>query len=462
MRTTRRLVRVTLVAGATVGLCAPAAWASGHRAHVHDGHFHGTGAYTPGVFGTVTAIGTDTSAGACGTSGASGSFTVSAYHSSTSWTVDVSAPPATNFVDPGVSDASFANVCVGVDAGALGPVDAGTSTVTASTVFVAPSTPPSAPRGVAGTVTAIGSDTSAGACGTSGGSGTFTLTTWQNTSWTVTVSTSDPTTTFVEAGVSGATFADVCVGSSVGARGSATGTDALTASRVFIAAPRNSVFGQVTAVGTDTSSGACGTAGASGSFTVSAYHSATSWTVDVSAPPATTFVVPGVTSPSFANVCVGEWAGAVGTLDAGTDTVDPTTEVFVAPVVSPPVPRGVFGTVTAIGSDTASGACGTAGAAGTFTVTAWRQSTPWTVTVSTSDPTTTFVEPGVPGATFADVCVGSLVGVLGTANSSDYTVIADQVLVGSTATWTGGQGSGGFSGGGWGGGGSGFGRRVGG
>ncbi|MGA2873885.1 MAG: hypothetical protein ABSF27_10025, partial [Candidatus Dormibacteria bacterium] len=67
--------------------------------------------------------------------------------------------------------------------------------------------------------------------------------------------------------------------------------------------------------------GTCGR-GESGCFTVrEGKHSAPDWTVEPA--PTTAFYERGVSSPSFANVRMGDWVGALGTLLAG-DTVTAT------------------------------------------------------------------------------------------------------------------------------------------
>lgn len=78
-------------------------------------------------------------------------------------------------------------------------------------------------------------------------------------------------------------------------------------------------FGIVTSVNGDSSSAACGTAGADGSFVLTSPWSTTSTTVDVSGT-TTNFESLGVEGATFANVCVGDMAGALGTLASGTVT----------------------------------------------------------------------------------------------------------------------------------------------
>ena len=82
------------------------------------------------------------------------------------------------------------------------------------------------------------------------------------------------------------------------------------------------VFGTVASVTPSTDG--CGTAGTDEAFTLTARNS-TIYTVEVSA--STTFEENGVSPASFTDVCVGDQAGATGTVTG--DTVSPTTEVYV-------------------------------------------------------------------------------------------------------------------------------------
>jgi hypothetical protein len=181
------------------------------------------------------------------------------------------------------------------------------------------------------------------------------------------------------------------------------------------------VFGTVAAVNGSSTAGACGVADSAGTFTLTAVHGTTD-TVDVST--TSTFSEHGVTSPSFANVCLGEKVGAVGTISSSTVTA---TGVFIAP---PPMPKpqGVFGTVASVNGSAAAGACGVADSAGTFTLTAVPGTTD-TVDVST---TTKFGPHGVTTPSFANVCVGVKVGAIGTISSSTVTAAAVFVIVGRT------------------------------
>ena len=71
-------------------------------------------------------------------------------------------------------------------------------------------------------------------------------------------------------------------------------------------------FGTVASVNGVSDAGTCGTTtGATDSFTITG-HDGTTFTVNVTG--TTMFEVPGVTDPTFANVCVGEKVGAKGAL----------------------------------------------------------------------------------------------------------------------------------------------------
>ena len=180
-------------------------------------------------------------------------------------------------------------------------------------------------HGVAGTVSAVNGSSTPGSCGTAGSAGSFTVTKHQ-ASDTVDVAT---TTAFFERGVSSPSFANVCVGDLAGAIGMLSGT-MLDANDVFVAPPPpRAVFGTVSAVNGSSTPGSCGTAGSAGSFTVTKHQA--SHTVDVAT--TTAFFERGVSSPSFANVCVGDLGGAIGML-SGT-TLD-ANDVFVAPPPTPP------------------------------------------------------------------------------------------------------------------------------
>ena len=90
-----------------------------------------------------------------------------------------------------------------------------------------------------------------------------------------------------------------------------------------------SIFGTVAAI-TSGETGTCGTAATPGAFTLTSHS--TTYTVDVGAT-STTFKEYGVTSATFANVCVNDLAAVTGTVSGTTVTA---TGVFVTP---PPTPH---------------------------------------------------------------------------------------------------------------------------
>jgi hypothetical protein len=183
-------------------------------------------------------------------------------------------------------------------------------------------------------------------------------------------------------------------------------------------------FGKVSAVNGSSASGTCGTAGSSGSFTVTSRRSTTPTTVDVSG--TTKFVELGTPAPTFADVCVGDFAGAQGT-SATTGTVTASNVFVVATLTHRHHPHGAFGNVSAVDGSSAPGTCGTATATGTFTVTDERGTRTTTVDVTG---TTKFFDPGTPTATFADVCVGDFAGARGTTGTTGTVTASDVFLVG--------------------------------
>ena len=173
-------------------------------------------------------------------------------------------------------------------------------------------------------------------------------------------------------------------------------------------------------------------------------QSGTTVTVDVSS--STTYRDPGVTSPTIANVTVGEHVAVFGTERSAL--VNATSVAIGDPPAggkggpggsghtggppgaggSPPV---AVGTVKTVGDDT-------------FTLTD-QSGTTVTVDVSSS---TTYRDPGVTSPTIADVTVGEHVAVFGTESSA--VVTATSVGIGGPPTggpsWPGGPGGPGGSG----------------
>ena len=158
-----------------------------------------------------------------------------------------------------------------------------------------------------------------------------------------------------------------------------------------------SVTGKVIAVNGDVSVGSCGTAGASGNFIIRSGTTKTHLTtVNVTA--STSFVEKTVSTPSFANVCVGFQATAIGNNTAHSMNA-------LAVRIFAPTAVNRFGQVTAVNGSPTPGACGTAGARGVFTLVF---KVGGSTVVDTVDVyrITKFHDPQLPGATFADVCVG--------------------------------------------------------
>jgi len=215
----------------------------------HHGKHHG-------LSGTVASVNGSTDPTACGT-GDTGAFTLTGHHGET-FTVNVA--PATTYFSKHVTDASFANVCVGARVKVKGMVDG--ATVAADKVRIkhtetaddhehegngALIVPPQQPehehehQGVKGSVISVNGSTDPAACG-SGDTGSFTVTDRDGNTFTVNVA---PTTTFGsghghddgddddQASASAPSFADVCVGKQAGAKGAVTGTT-VAADTVFV------------------------------------------------------------------------------------------------------------------------------------------------------------------------------------------------------------------------------------
>jgi len=284
--------------------------------------------HAPGASGVVASVNGVATPGTCGASTLAGTFTLT--HDADVFTVNVDAT-TTTFSEMGVTAPTFANVCVGSKVRAEGAV-VGT-TVTATMVKIKPL---HVRTGAMGTVASVNGVSAPGSCGGAGLPGTFTITDHDGKTFTVNV---DPTTTFADQGVASPTFLNVCVGEFVAAKG--TFVDPIvTATQVFIAPKHDEkkhdekkhgdqgrhmgAFGTVASVNGVSDAGTCGiTTGAIGSFAITG-HDGTTFTVDVTG--TTMFEVPGVTDPTFANVCVGEKVGAKGAL---TDTTVAATDVFV-------------------------------------------------------------------------------------------------------------------------------------
>ena len=189
----------------------------------------------------------------------------------------------------------------------------------------------------AGIVTAVDGTAKPTACGVAGAPGSFAVANPRSTAST-TVDVTAATRFFGPRGPKGPggpidTFAGVCVGESVLARGVAV-SGAFSATAVFVYPRRPTIHaaGIVTAVDGTAKATACGVAGAPGSFAVANPRSTASTTVDVTA--TTRFFGPrGPRRPigpidTFAGVCVGESVLARGVAVSGAFSA---TAVFVFP-----------------------------------------------------------------------------------------------------------------------------------
>jgi hypothetical protein len=349
------------------------------------------------VTGTVRSL---SGGHSCGSAGTTGSFTVPSRKGV--FTVDVT--PVTMFEEH-KTRTTYASVCAGDKVRAVGPLSTN-NVVTASEVTL---TPP-APQHVAGAVSAVNGSMAAQTCGVASGSGTFSVL-WRGATVTVSVT---PSTVFAERGDHMPSFANVCVGAKVRATGPISPSGDMGATHVtVIPPPPLHVVGTVTSVKGSSVPGACGTAEAAGSFTLTGHGGVS--TVEVS--PATVFKERHRNSPSFADVCVGDKVRAAGPEVAGNELAADGVAVI------PPPPRQISGVVASIDGSGASGVCGTSGGSGRFTVP--KGSSDVTVEVS---PSTAFGESGVHAPSFAQVCVGDKVVVTGTT-AADGALAAAHVTV---------------------------------
>jgi len=152
-----------------------------------------------------------------------------------------------------------------------------------------------------------------------------------------------------------------------------------------------------------------------GSFMITAWGGVP-WTVDLSG--STAYTEPGVSSPTFSNVAVGDEVSVNGA-STGSNTVDAIS----VSIIQKPV---VVGTV----------ATAPASSAGSFTLTACKGST-WTVDLTGS---TTYTERGVTSPGFSDIAVGDEAVVFGsstgtdTATATSVVIIQKPVVSGTVAT----------------------------
>ncbi|MGA2838177.1 MAG: hypothetical protein ABSF84_16425 [Acidimicrobiales bacterium] len=292
-----RIAALTVVALALTCGVASAASAS-----------NGTKGSKPSVSGTVSSVDGVTTPGTCGTSDNNGVFTVSA--------TTVTVTPSTAFVEHMVASPTFANVCVGDVTQIIGDNVDNAMTALAVAIHVPKSTH------VLGSVTAVNGDSTQGTCGTAGASGNFTLVTIVDSVSTVSTVYVSDSTVFTERKVPGASFADICVGTQAEAVGP-TADGAVVATSVTIHPPKSiRVRGVVASVNGDSTPAACGTAGTAGGFTVQSTNHGVTLIYSVAVTTSTAFAEANVPSASFANLCVGGRALAIGTSSSGTLTAD--------------------------------------------------------------------------------------------------------------------------------------------
>ncbi len=275
----------------------------------------------PAAHGVVTEVNGSTAPGTCGTTGGTGSFVVTDTKNTTPPTTvvtTVNVTAATTFLEHKVTSPSFANLCVGDKAVAVGNAAAGTLAANAVTISLPPTVH------LYGMVTSVNGVTTAGTCGTAGASGSFGLSTVTGTTTVDTTVAVDASTAFTLKGVASPSFANACVGYRATAVGAESG-GTITATDVALKAPKAPkplhVAGVVTSIGGVTTPGTCGVAGNAGTFTIQSTNSATTpptvtnWTVNVTA--GTAYSAKKVASATFANVCVGGKTVSLGVTVSG-------------------------------------------------------------------------------------------------------------------------------------------------
>jgi hypothetical protein len=287
---------------------------------------------------------------------------------------------------------------------------------------------------VFGTVASVNGVSDPGTCGVAGTDGTFTVEP-RHDDETVTVNVSAADTAFsLKHHHDDASFADVCVGTRVKAKGTLDDTGlTLAASKVRIKHTRvhpvkherKGAFGLVDSVNGVSDPGTCGTAGAAGSFTVTSYQG-DGFTVNVD--PSTAFAAKDVTDATFANVCVGLLTFSKGDV---TDSTVTATAVFIVPPKTDGPDDGdhdkVFGDVTSVNGVSDDGTCGTEGVDGSFTIVDRDGNT---VTVNVTAATQFFGKhhwDDDESASFDDVCVGKKAGAKG--EQTDAVLAAEMVFV---------------------------------
>jgi hypothetical protein len=141
-----------------------------------------------------------------------------------------------------------------------------------------------------------------------------------------------------------------------------------------------------------------------GSFTVTAAGGVT-WTVDLTS--STTYTEPGVTSPTYSDVAVGDQVAVSGTSTASDTVSASSVMITVRPVT--------VGTVTTA----------PASSTGSFTLTTCKGVT-WTVDLTGS---TTYTERGVTSPTYSGVAVGDEAVVFGTSTGTDTATASSVVII---------------------------------
>jgi hypothetical protein len=174
------------------------------------------------------------------------------------------------------------------------------------------------------------------------------------------------------------------------------------------------IRGVVASVNGNTGAGTCMTS-ATDTFTLTVAEGRATTTVDVT--PTTTYTDSAVTTPTFANVCVGNDVRALGAFSSGTLTA---TSVE---IVSPPQ-ANVQGIVASVGGSSAADLCVTSDTE-SFTVVG-----SWSLSITTVDlsATTTYSDAAVTTPSYTDICVASYVKALGALSSATLTATSVAVL----------------------------------
>lgn len=254
----------------------------------------------PTAEGRVTSVGTNT-------------FTIQDRRSN-SIVVNVS-PTSTTYEELGVTAASFLNVVVGADVAVIGTAVPGV--VTATDVRIEVKDPRATKPTAIGQVTSVGTNT-------------FTIKPRFGNS--VVVDVSSATTTYEEKGNTAASFANVVVGDIAAVTGSEAG-GVVTATDVKLFVPMTKRHHHETGVlGATPEPTAAGTITTVGTNTFTIQTKTGSYVIVNVSSTATTYEESGVTSPSFANVAVGEIAVVTGSETLGVLTA---TDVRLFP--SPPM-----------------------------------------------------------------------------------------------------------------------------